>query len=58
MTQYIDKSALVVEIKKELNTTKKYSTEYVNGKKYALKKVLSLIDTLEVKELMNNEDTN
>ena len=49
MTQYIDKSALVTEIEKELNTTKKYSTEYVNGKKYALKKILSFLDTLEVK---------
>ena len=38
MVEYIDKSALVAEIEKELNTTKKYSTEYVNGKKYALKK--------------------
>ena len=47
----IDKSALVAEIEKELNTTKKYSTEYVNGKKYALKKILSFIETLEVKEV-------
>ena len=51
MKQYIDKSALVAEIEKRLNTTKKYSTEYVNGKKYALKKILSFIDTLEVKEV-------
>lgn len=51
MKEYIDKSALVAEIEKELNTTKKYSTEYVNGKKYALKKILSFIDTLEVKEV-------
>ena len=51
MEQYIDKSALVAEIEKELNTTKKYSTEYVNGKKYALKKILSFLDTLEVKEI-------
>lgn len=51
MTQYIDKDALVAEIEKELNTTKKYSTEYVNGKKYALKKILSFLDTIEVKEV-------
>ena len=51
MTKLIDKSALVAEIEKELNTTKKYSTEYVNGKKYALKKILSFLDTLEVKEV-------
>ena len=51
MNQYIDKTALIAEIEKELNTTKKYSTEYVNGKKYALKKILSFIDTLEVKEV-------
>jgi len=51
MEQYIKKSALVAEIEKELNTTKKYSTEYVNGKKYALKKILSFLDTLETKEI-------
>ena len=51
MKKYIDKDALIAEIEKELNTTKKYSTEYVNGKKYALKKILSFIDTLEVKEV-------
>ena len=51
MKQYIDKDAVVAEMEKELNTTKKYSTEYVNGKKYALKKILSFIDTLEVKEV-------
>ena len=51
MAQLIDKSAVVAEIEKELNTTKKYSTEYVNGKKYALKKILSFLDTLEVKEV-------
>ena len=51
MKQYIDKSALVAEIEKELNTTKKYSTEYVNGKKYALNKILSFLDTLEMKEV-------
>ena len=50
MKHLIDKDALVAEIEKELNTTKKYSTEYVNGKKYALKKILSFLDTLEVKE--------
>ena len=50
MKQYIDKDAVVAEMEKELNTTKKYSTEYVNGKKYAVKKILSFIDTLEVKE--------
>ena len=51
MAQYIEKSALVVELEKELNATKKYSTEYVNGKKYALKKILSFLDTLEVKDV-------
>ena len=51
MKAYIDKTALIAEIEKELNTTKKYSTEYVNGKKYALKKILSFLDTLEVKEV-------
>ena len=50
MRHLINKDAVVAEIEKELNTTKKYSTEYVNGKKYALKKILSFIDTLEVKE--------
>ena len=51
MKAYIDKTALIAEIEKELNTTKKYSTEYVNGKKYALKKILSFLNTLEVKEV-------
>lgn len=50
MKAYIDKSAVVAEIEKELNTTKKYSTEYVNGKKYALNKILSFLDTLEMEE--------
>ena len=49
--ELIDKTALVAEIEKELNTAKKYSTEYVNGKKYALNNILSFIDTLEVKEV-------
>ena len=51
MRHLINKDAVVAEIEKELNTTKKYSTEYVNGKKYALNKILSFIDTLEVKEV-------
>ena len=51
MAEYIDKAALIAEIEKELNTTKKYSTEYVNGKKYALNKILSFLDTLEMKEV-------
>ena len=51
MRHLINKDAVVAEIEKELNTTKKYSTEYVNGKKYALKKILSFLDTLEVKEV-------
>ena len=50
MRHLINKDAVVAEIEKELNTTKKYSTEYVNGKKYALKKILSFINTLEVEE--------
>ena len=58
MKQYIDKSAVVAEIEKELNTTKKYSTEYVNGKKYALNKILSFIDTLEVKEVEGEPASN
>ena len=51
MRHLINKDAVVAEIEKELNTTKKYSTEYVNGKKYALNKILSFLDTLEVKEV-------
>lgn len=50
MEQYIKKSTLVAEIEKLLRKDK-YSTEYVNGKKYALKKILSIIDTLKVKEV-------
>lgn len=55
MEQYIKKSTLVAEIEKLLRKDK-YSTEYVNGKKYALKKILSFLDTLEVKEA-DLEDT-
>lgn len=51
MKQYINKSALVAEIEKKLNSCKTYSTEYVNGKKYALKSLLSFLDTLGVKEV-------
>ena len=52
----IDKDALVAEIEKKLNSCKTYSTEYVNGKKHALKSLLSFIDTLEVKEVDSNDD--
>jgi hypothetical protein len=47
----IDKDAVVAEIEKKLNSCKTYSTEYVNGKKHALKSLLSFLDTLEVKEV-------
>jgi hypothetical protein len=53
MAQYIDKDALVVEIKWliELFTIPQYSCEYNNAKADAFKEFLSFIDTLEVKEV-------
>ena len=55
MKQYIDKSALVAEIEKLLHKDK-HSNEYISGKKYALIKILSFIDTLEVKEDVVSND--
>ena len=58
MAQYISKSVLVAEIEELLRKDKKYSTEYSNGKKYAFKKILSLLDTLKVKEVQEEPAKN
>ena len=57
MKQYIDKSALVAEIKRQIlaidNTPKITDTQIsvLSGNKVILTKLLSFIDTLEVKEM-------
>ena len=52
MKQYIDKSALIAEIKKiEHEINYEPFTDEVFGKRYVCKSLLSFIDTLEVKEV-------
>lgn len=61
MTQYIDKSALVAEIKRQIlaidNTPKITDTQIsvLSGNKVTLTKLLSFIDTLEVKDVDSTE---
>lgn len=60
MGQYIDKSALVAEIEKNKNKMEPerdwYFDEYTNGYLDALKEALSIINTLEVKEVEEDTD--
>lgn len=49
MTQYIDKSTLVAEIKKRLKEYQESADAYYIPAKRELKEILSFIDTLEVK---------
>ena len=60
MGQYIDKSALVAEIEKNKNKMEPerdwYFDEYTNGYLDALKETLSIINTLEVKEVEEDTD--
>jgi hypothetical protein len=52
MKQYVDKSALIAEIKRiEHETNYEPFTDEVFGKRYVCKNLLSFIDTLEVKEV-------
>lgn len=51
MTQYIDKSAIIVEIKKRLKEYQESADAYYIPAKRELKEILSFIDTLEVKEV-------
>lgn len=48
MTQFIDKSAVVAEIERKLNSY--HPTEITSGR-YALTSILDFLDTLEVKEV-------
>jgi len=50
MAQYIDKSALVTEIDRELESISNASTNFALGRKMELANILSFLDTLEVKE--------
>lgn len=51
MEQYISKSALVAEIEKIRAKWFGINNDFADGQKVALTKVLSLIDTLEVKDV-------
>ena len=56
MKKYIDKSALVAEIKRRIKTNKECmlglrNLDYYQGKVDALNDTISFIDTLEVKEV-------
>ena len=50
MTQYISKSALVVEIEKRINSTGD-TNQWLCGKLEAYREIHDFIDTLEVKEV-------
>ena len=52
MAKYIDKSALVAEIKKKIRTEQGYSSGDAEfGYRDCAKEILSFLDTLEVKEI-------
>ena len=51
MAQYIDKDSLIAEIEKIRAKWFGINNDFSDGQKVALTKVLSLIDTLEVKEV-------
>ena len=51
MAQYIDKSALVAEIKYHLQFTPEHTNAFIEGEEHAYKTILSFLDTLEVKEV-------
>ena len=51
MTQYIDKDALVAEIEKRKGMCNNHYGDYWNGCYNTLTDILSIIDTLEVKEV-------
>jgi len=48
MTQYIDKSAVVAEINRVLNS---YDTNEITSGRYALVNLRDFLDTIEVKEV-------
>lgn len=51
MAQYIDKSAVIAEIDRELESISNASTNFALGRKMELANILSFLDTLEVKEV-------
>jgi hypothetical protein len=60
MTQYIPKSALLAEIERRIKTNKECmlglkNLDYYQGKVDALNDTISLLDTLEVKEIQVKE---
>ena len=58
MTQYIDKDVVVTEIEKLEERFTNQDNEFSDGYHFALKLVLSFLDTLEVKEVDLNEEFN
>jgi hypothetical protein len=51
MKEYIDKSALVAEIKKNLRFIPEHVTAFDEGEEHAYHKILSFLDTIEAKEV-------
>ena len=52
MTQYINKSALIAEIKRKIRTEQGYSSGDAEcGHRDCAREILSFLDTLEVKEI-------
>lgn len=49
MEQYINKSALIAEIERELDSIKNASTNFALGRKMELANILSFLNTLEEK---------
>lgn len=62
MTQYVDKSDIVMEIEKELNSCKlilmgnDYINVYEKGREDVCHKILSFINTLEMKEVIAEQE--
>lgn len=51
MAHYIDKDAIVEEIKHHLLFTSEHTNAFIEGEEYAYRTILSFLDTLEVKEV-------
>ena len=57
MAQYIDKSALVAEIKKRKDEIT-FLNEFANGTKFGLETAIDVINTLEAKEIDLEKEVN
>ena len=56
MAQYIPKDALVADIEKNLRFIPEHVTAFAEGEEHAYHKILSFLDTLEVKEVDVNKE--